>query len=1721
MSCRDGIKRRRHTARFPACAVVAALVLLSSSNDFYHTSTFFATALPAVDTSSTLAPTTSSTPSSGVLTHNKIIRSIGFRECASDTSSSSSSSSSLASSASIRLSNLALMYDGKENTISLQADGSTEKELDASSAHILLTAYDRVVYDHTTNLTKVAPFIPRFKGQFSFQETFPAPAIVPAKIPKQLFSFPAVEALASIQLYDSKGSPILCASVPLTNTVSAHSPVITIASVSLTAAAVALSAIAGLAASLSSTSILSMPQVLSSSSASSASSSSLSPSAWDVVTFCQFIAMSGSLNIEYPELLQQWTQNFGWSMGLVQVEGWNMAINRLRERIELGNKAKNESNDLLGSASTTNSTTSATAGLERMLFNGSESADRNIPSTAGVAVAVPLNATVTTLSMQSMMDGAVKSLIQHPVFEGQNQTASELIAKMQTSKVQVVKPANGDIAAVPSTSVQLLSRRQDTAAPPPPPPPSGSAPASPPALAPVPAPLPPTSPSLAVPANEPIPPPPAPPLQSPVMIPIDSTFPTPTPEGQQQPQPTLLTSFPVAQPGLTAFGQRLNIPAQNMFMTSLFCFLLLLLVTTLVAIVVRISLEIYAYFKPGKFTKLRRRFSQHYCGHMLRIVLLAYFAVATMAFYQLTLETTTTSTTATTTTTTAAACWPITFLAVMTLLLFVGVVTYITLRLRRSGGTSLFFDERLKSKYGALYDQYIMSAYLFFIPVLVYQLFKAAIVGLGQGSSQQEDQQGHPRPRHGWVQIFFLLLLEVGFTCLLFWKRPFADRVPNRLNAVLGCVRVVNVVMLAVLVEKSVLSNVSRTVVGVLVAVTQALVMVMLACLVFYQLGKALWRLRTVLKANAKIKKNVKTIGGGLLQQVHGQEVLVISAGDDEDHNNNGYSDLGRKFCKDKDGEGRESPRRKGGEYERGSDSMASLVGRMGIGQNPSIHYTPASDDECEGDGENGCFELISQQPQNHRDSIPKGLTEVNATNSSVHKVVLGNSSDGNNARDSTVSLESESSHILDYYNPTYLPSSFRNKLLSQIQERNVNPSIYIVEPTEHISTNERNDCGPQGRIDGGSSRSSLAVPGAFAEPWVQSAYMTRRRSESSAHLNKIASTTQMVMRPKDREESHDNDWSRRRPASLGGLARPALDPNTFTTTATATGKHASRGSIFRRESLAAITYIPESLLAGPPPASTSVSKPRCTSVTSAMLTTPPSMSPVLSAAFGGQHIKQQQQKDDQSIILSTTTDSNMSSPALSPLSSHGLDAVASAPVSNIANFNTYRFPDERPPPEALTTATARTITATQRNIHPLSPFHPDYQHPDDLYNPNLPSPNECYPKLSVPVSVSDHRSFGNCSSSGGGGGYTNPNQSEANTSRFAARPGITAHETSNSIHNDRLKNKRARAGLTIVTTWKPPMGQSPSPPPLPPPQVPLPMVQLLPSTTTTKTRLISAEEAKKAEMNTDIRIRTPLSSGGKSVHEMEDVAEADIQGLVSIPWIQQQQQQPEQHELTPDSMNSNLKEEQVRDSSPPPLNNHHKRAVTTVVPLTQQVNIISSTLRPATPSDVGAILRLIHELAKYEREPESTVEATEQSLLNTLRFSPEQIPTSQNLASCLLAFIPSESEPVGFALYFTNYSTWRGKGGIYLEDLFVRESVRGQKIGKRLLGELAREVTEMNGGRLEWAVLKWNEPSIQFYKSIGAVVMEEWHTMRVDGDALVKLAKDGFGIQGKSTTLI
>lgn len=168
--------------------------------------------------------------------------------------------------------------------------------------------------------------------------------------------------------------------------------------------------------------------------------------------------------------------------------------------------------------------------------------------------------------------------------------------------------------------------------------------------------------------------------------------------------------------------------------------------------------------------------------------------------------------------------------------------------------------------------------------------------------------------------------------------------------------------------------------------------------------------------------------------------------------------------------------------------------------------------------------------------------------------------------------------------------------------------------------------------------------------------------------------------------------------------------------------------------------------------------------------------------------------------------------------------------------------------------------------------------------------------------------------------------------------------------------------------------------------------------------------------------------------------------------------------------------------------------------------------VRHAVREDVPTILQLIQELADYERESDA-VEATHETLLNTIAFAaPPTSSTNEPISSArparaILIFTP-EGRPAGLALYFYNYSTWRARPGIYLEDLFVRETERGHGYGQRLLGELAKELLEMEGGRLEWSVLKWNTPSIQFYERIGAKAMTEWQTMRVDGEGLKALAK-------------
>ena len=155
-------------------------------------------------------------------------------------------------------------------------------------------------------------------------------------------------------------------------------------------------------------------------------------------------------------------------------------------------------------------------------------------------------------------------------------------------------------------------------------------------------------------------------------------------------------------------------------------------------------------------------------------------------------------------------------------------------------------------------------------------------------------------------------------------------------------------------------------------------------------------------------------------------------------------------------------------------------------------------------------------------------------------------------------------------------------------------------------------------------------------------------------------------------------------------------------------------------------------------------------------------------------------------------------------------------------------------------------------------------------------------------------------------------------------------------------------------------------------------------------------------------------------------------------------------------------------------------------------------TIRPATIVDVPIILQLIRDLATYERAP-NEVTATETQLIDVL-FG------GRPVAEVLLAF--EDEMPIGFAVFFHNFSTWLGKPGLYLEDLFVKPEARGKGYGRALLIHLAKIARDRGCGRMEWAVLDWNEPAIQFYKKIGAQPLDEWQTFRLTRDGIAKLAE-------------
>jgi GNAT superfamily N-acetyltransferase len=159
--------------------------------------------------------------------------------------------------------------------------------------------------------------------------------------------------------------------------------------------------------------------------------------------------------------------------------------------------------------------------------------------------------------------------------------------------------------------------------------------------------------------------------------------------------------------------------------------------------------------------------------------------------------------------------------------------------------------------------------------------------------------------------------------------------------------------------------------------------------------------------------------------------------------------------------------------------------------------------------------------------------------------------------------------------------------------------------------------------------------------------------------------------------------------------------------------------------------------------------------------------------------------------------------------------------------------------------------------------------------------------------------------------------------------------------------------------------------------------------------------------------------------------------------------------------------------------------------------------IRPATVEDAAEIRQLIYELAVYEKAPDE-VEATEADIVATIFAEHPAVFCD------LIELDETEGGPAiaGMAIWFLNYSTWQGKHGIYLEDLYVREQYRGRGYGKAMLEHLAAICLERNYGRFQWWVLDWNEPSIEFYRAMGAVSMDEWTVFRVSGEALNQLGE-------------
>lgn len=155
--------------------------------------------------------------------------------------------------------------------------------------------------------------------------------------------------------------------------------------------------------------------------------------------------------------------------------------------------------------------------------------------------------------------------------------------------------------------------------------------------------------------------------------------------------------------------------------------------------------------------------------------------------------------------------------------------------------------------------------------------------------------------------------------------------------------------------------------------------------------------------------------------------------------------------------------------------------------------------------------------------------------------------------------------------------------------------------------------------------------------------------------------------------------------------------------------------------------------------------------------------------------------------------------------------------------------------------------------------------------------------------------------------------------------------------------------------------------------------------------------------------------------------------------------------------------------------------------------------IRPATAADVPLVLALVRELAAYEREPDAVVA----SEVDLLRDGFGEAPRFHVLLA------ERDGEPAGFAFYFFSYSTWRGRPVLYLEDLFVRPAHRKHGVGMALMRRLARVAVDLGCPRFVWEVLDWNEPALRFYEAIGAQVLRSWLNVRLEGEALARLAED------------